>query len=241
MSENLAKSGKRYICFTPEMQEDFDRLPEKHQRFVKFYANGGFSKKAAYVAAGYTDSKNAKNSAYDLAKNIARFDEFVAALQGQKNVTDAYDPESEVSKKIDEIAEGDLLPTPIVPAEIEGTGAKLDLAEMSAEQAKRIQFFRDIASGKTKTVKKTKTFDREGKCTGSKVEEITDVAMQMRARFELDKALGMNEMMKVGQITAGKVTINIVDCSNHAELDDKRNDIFDGELSEETSAGGENE
>ena len=73
------------------------------------------------------------------------------------------------------------------------------------------------------------------------MEEITDVAMQMRARFELDKALGMNEMMKVGQITAGKVTINIVDCSNHAELDDKRNDIFDGELSEETSAGGENE
>lgn len=235
MSENLTERGKRYICFTPEMQEDFDRLPEKHQRFVKFYANGGFSKKAAYVAAGYTDSKNAKKSAYDLAKNIARFDEFVAALQGQKNVTDAYDPESEVSKKIDEIAEGDLLPTPIVPAEIEGTGAKLDLAGMSAEQAKRIQFFRDIASGKTKTIKKTKTFDREGKCTGSKVEEITDVATQMRARFELDKALGMNEMLKVGEVKAGSITIKIVDCSNHEALNDPRNNIFEGELSEETS------
>lgn len=234
MSENLAKSGKRYICFTPEMQEDFDRLPEKHQRFVKFYANGGFSKKAAYVAAGYTDSKNAKKSAYDLAKNIARFDEFVAALRGQKNVTDAYDPESEVSKKIDEIAEGDLLPTPIVPAEIEGTGAKLDLAKLSAEQAARLQFFRDIASGKTKTIKKTKTYDREGKCTGSKVEEITDVATQMRARFELDKALGMNEMLKVGEVKAGSITIKIVDCANHEALADPRN-IIEGDLSEETS------
>ena len=234
MSENLAKSGKRYICFTTEMQEDFDRLPEKHQRFVQFYANGGFSKKAAYVAAGYTDSKNAKKSAYDLAKNIARFDEFVAALRGQKNVTDAYDPESDVSKQIDEMAEFDLLPAPIVPAEIVGTGAKLDLAAISAEQAKRIQFFRDIASGKTKTVKKTKTFDREGKCTGSKVEEITDVATQMRARFELDKALGMNEMLKVGEVKAGSITIKIVDCANHEALDDPRN-IIVGELSEETS------
>ena len=234
MSENLAKSGKRYICFTPEMQEDFDRLPEKHPRFVMFYANGGFSKKAAYVAAGYTDSKNAKTSAYDLAKKIARFDEFVAALRGQKTVTDAYDPESDVSKQIDDIAEGDLLPTPIVPAEIVGTGASLDLAEMSAEQAKRIQFFRDIASGKTKTIKKTKTFDREGKCTGSKVEEITDVATQMRARFELDKALGMNEMLKVGEVKAGIITIKIVDCANHEALADPRN-IIEGELSEETS------
>lgn len=235
MSENLAKSGKRYICFTPEMQDDFDRLPPKHQLFVLYVANGAYSRKGAYVAAGYQDTPNAKKSAYDLEHKIPRFQEFVDALRGQKAVQDAYNPDSDVSKTIDDLAEKELPPAPIVPAEVVGTGASLDVTKLSAEQAARIKFYRDIASGKVKSVKRTKTYDRDNNLTGEKVEEVTDVQAQMRARAELDKILGMNEMLKVGEVKAGSITIKIVDCSNREALEDPRNDMIYGTLSEETS------
>lgn len=235
MSENLSEKGKRYICFTPEMQDDFDRLTPKHQLFVLYMANGGYSRKGAYVAAGYQDTPNAKKSAYDLEKKIPRFQEFVEALRGQKAVQDAYNPNSDVSKDIDDLAEKALPPAPIVPAEVVGTGASLDVTKLSAEQAARIKFYRDVASGKTKSVKRTRTYDRDGNFTGEKLEEVTDVQAQMRARAELDKILGMNEMLKVGEVKAGSITIKIVDCSNREALEDPRNEMIYGTLSEETS------
>lgn len=235
MSNNLTESGKRYICFTIEQQEAFDRLGEKAQRFVMFVANGGFSKRAAYVAAGYKDTPNAKKGAYMLEKRIPMFQEFVAALRGQNNKMQAYDPDSAVSKQIDEIAKGGFEEPPIVPAEVIGTGNGLNLVEMSAENARRAQFYRDIVTGKAKTRKVTKTYDKDRQLTGYKIEETTDVAAQMRARLELDKVLGVSEMLQVGQVKAGSITIKIVDCANHEALEDPRNNMIVGELSEETS------
>ena len=51
---------------------------------------------------------------------------------------------------------------------------------------------------------------------------------------QVAKALGMNEMLKVGEVKAGSITIKIVDCANHEALADRRN-IIVGDLSEDSS------
>ena len=228
LTSNLAKSGKRYTCFTPEQQATFDHLQEKAKRYLLFRAQG-FSKRGAYAAAGYKDNQNASKGARVLESRIPDCEELLQALCGHNERMEVYQEESKTSQQIDEIAKTDFEMPPIVPAEVEGVQDKIDLQNISGETARRIQFYRQIANGVVKSIKTTKTYDKDGNLTGKKVEEFSDVSVRMKARAELDRALGLNDMLQIGQVSAGSITINIVDTSKKDELADPRNNIIIGD------------
>ena len=212
MSENLTKSGKRFTCLTPEQQADFDHLQPKAQKYIIYRAQG-FSKKGAYVAAGYKDSQNSTNGARVLESRIANFEELLSAFSGHNERLEAYKEGTATSKKIDEIAENGFEMPPIVPAELEGVQDKIDFQNMTRETAEKISMLRRIANGTIKYKKTTTVLDKQGEIKETKVEEISDPLVRMKAREQLDRALGLNDMLQIGQIKAGSITINIVDAS----------------------------
>jgi hypothetical protein len=57
------------------------------------------------------------------------------------------------------------------------------------------------------------------------VEEVSDVDVKMRARKELDRILGLNQLPDLDKLQVGDITINIVDASKRDELEDNRNSI----------------
>ena len=61
-----------------------------------------------------------------------------------------------------------------------------------------------------------------------RVEELEDVKIKFEARKEIDKILGLNSLLDIGKITAGSVTINIVDASKKDLEEEERpnHDIF---------------
>lgn len=164
-----------------------------------------------------------------MESRIPDYEELLQALCGHNERMEVYQEESKTSQQIDEIAKTDFEMPPIVPAEIEGVQDKIDLQNISGETARRIQFYRQIANGVVKSIKTTKTYDKDGNLTGKKVEEFSDVSVRMKARAELDRALGLNDMLQIGQVSAGSITINIVDTSKKDELADPRNNIIIGD------------
>ena len=80
-------------------------------------------------------------------------------------------------------------------------------------------------NGKVKTVRKTKKYNALGALLETKVEEISDVDVKMRARKELDKILGLNQMPDLSKLQMGDITINIVDASKKEEIEDSRNTV----------------
>ena len=93
------------------------------------------------------------------------------------------------------------------------------------ETARRIQFYRDIMNGKIKTVRRTTRYNAMGEKIETKVEEVSDVETKMKARKELDRILGLNQMPDLDKFQVGDITINIVDASKREELEDSRNQV----------------
>ena len=103
----------------------------------------------------------------------------------------------------------------------------------SGELARQIQFFRDIAEGKIKTVKRT--VYRNGDKTTTKTEYISDVDTRIKARKELDRLLGISALQPLGQISAGgNVNIMIVDASKKDAVEDSRNNPVFMEMQDKT-------
>ena len=222
-----SSQGKRYICFTPEQQAIFDHLKDKSQRYLLFRAQG-FTKKDAYGAAGYKLNHNSNKGANVLESRIPQCEELLSALRGHNTRLDAFKPDSEVSKKIDELAKKDFEMPAVVPGELIGTESQVDLANMSGETAREIQFYRDIVAGKICSVKTKETFDKDGNLIGKTVEKVKDLALRMKAREQLSRSLGLNDMLQIGQIKAGSITINIVDASKDDDDDEPKNVIDAG-------------
>ena len=228
-NEPLTISGRRYACFTAEQQQEFDHLGEKVQRYI-LYLSQGLGKKAAYVAAGYKESANSHKGARVLEWRHPIIKDLVEALRGHNQRQDVYKEGTDISKQIDKMAEGALDDVPIVPMDLVGTEDRVKIEEFTAEQARRAQFYRRVLNGEIKNVKKRTRYDKEGNCIGYEIEETTDVATRMKARVELDKVIGIKDMLNsVGQISVGNITINIVDASKQEEKDDERNKIIEGE------------
>ena len=93
----------------------------------------------------------------------------------------------------------------------------IEVDKISGETAKNIQFFRQIAEGKIKSVKVTTTYDANGKITGSKKEETSDIDTRIKAQKELARLLGLKEVVELGRATAGNINIMIVDASKAAD------------------------
>ena len=54
---------------------------------------------------------------------------------------------------------------------------------------------------------------------------MSDVETKMKARKELDRILGLNQMPDLGSLQMGDITINIVDASKREEIEDSRNTV----------------
>lgn len=209
--ESVAKP-RRYACFTIEQQKAYDSLGWRARKYIDFRGQGN-NKSAAYRLAGFETRFPAQASRH-LEENHPEIPDLVNAITGQRKVRQLDEADSNINKQIDALA-------------IKGSADKLQAVVDSgdSETAERIQFYRDIISGKIKTIRKTKKYNADKIFQGMTIEEVSDINVKVQARKELDKILGLNQMIVLGQITSGSFTFNFVDASNKEELADSRNKI----------------
>jgi hypothetical protein len=203
---------KKYACFTKEQQEAYDKLPSRHRAYIDYRGQGN-SKTNSYKMAGF-NGKVAGQAAYILEKRSPTIVPLVDCILAQKQVRDLTVQESQINQQIDALALQ------------EGAEKMLEVIEgADGETAKRIKFYRDVMNGKVKTVRTTMRYNAMGALTEKKVEEVSDVDTKMKARKELDKILGLNQLIDIDKVQMGDITINIVDASKQDELEDNRNSI----------------
>lgn len=210
--------GKVYSCFTERQQKAFNSLPEKRQKYVVLRGQG-YSKADAYELAGYKEKQRGVGG-YNLENQNPIIAELIDVMLGKIVNPPIYSDENAIAMVVDNKANSTL------PIELQNAGA------MSDEDAKRIQFYRKIVNGEIKSIKVTKTFDKDGNLTGKKVEETSDINMRIQARREMDRILGLNAVIDMGQVNAGDIKITIVDASLREEpkkeVDDQRGETIDG-------------
>ena len=203
---------KKYSCFTPEEQEVYERLPPRQRLYIDYRGQGN-SKTMAYKMAGF-GAQTAPQAAYMLERRNRTIRELVDKIYAQKQVRDLAKQDSAINQKIDALATQ------------AGAEKVLEVIEgADGETAKRIQFYRDVINGKIKTVRKVKKLNAAGVVTETRIEELSDVESKMKARKELDRILGLNQMIDLDKFQMGDITINIVDASKQDELEDSRNKV----------------
>lgn len=207
----------RYDKLDNELRKAYESLPERQKRYVD-YRVAGFGKKDAYIKAGYKAGKNAAQAAYILERNIPQISQVIEAMAALKFVSDLDKAKGEPMEVIDAKAS---------VAVAQSKALMERIMKMEPEEAERLQFYMDVMSGKIKTKKKVKNISEAG-IVSYRVEEIEDVKIKFEARKEIDKILGLNRLLDIGKITAGSVTINIVDASKKDLEDEERpnHDIF---------------
>lgn len=211
-AKKIYDAPKHYACFTPEQQEYFNKLPKRQRAYVEFRGQG-YSKTVAYKMSGY-DGKVAGQAAYMLEQRNKGIAECIEALAREKQAKDLLDSKSKISQQVDALAR---------QTKTEDLLSKID--GMDGEQARRIKFYRSIIEGKIKSVRITTKKNAAGIVVETKIEELADVDSRIRARKELDKLLGLQAVIDMGDIQVGDITINIVDASKKEELADSRNTV----------------
>lgn len=207
----------RYDKLDNELRKAYESLPERQRRYVD-YRVAGFGKKDAYIKAGYKAGKNAAQAAYILERNIPQISQVIEAMAALKFVSDLDKAKGEPMEIIDAKAS---------VAVAQSKALMERIMKMEPEEAERLQFYMDVMSGKIKTKKKVKNISEAG-IVSYRIEEIEDVKIKFEARKEIDKILGLNRLLDIGKITAGSVTINIVDASKKDLGEEERpnHDIF---------------
>lgn len=205
--------ARRYACFTSEQQQVYEKLPTLQRLYVDYRGQGN-SKANSYRMAGYK-SANASQAAYILERNSKVITELINTILTQRKVRELAKADSAINKQIDALAMQQTAEKAIEA--IEGA---------DGETARRIQFYRDIVNGKIRTVKKIIKKNAAGAIVETRIEELSDVETKIKARKELDKLLGLNEMPDLGSLQMGDITINIVDASKKDEIEDSRNTIL---------------
>lgn len=206
------KRIKTYRCFTSEQRKSYEALTDKQRLYVD-YRGKGYNKSNAYRMAGY-DSRNPAQAAYMMEHTNKVIGDLIGILERQGRVESLIEEDSPLNQTINALAEQEGAEQVI--QKIEGA---------DSETAKRIQFYRDIISGKIKTVKKIKRYNAKGALIDTRIEEQNDLDVKMRARRELDKILGLNQVIDLDKLQIGGITVNIVDASKKDEVEDERNKI----------------
>ena len=198
---------KRIVCYTEAQQAAYEGLNERQRRYVDFRALG-YNKSDSYRKAGYNETRNVSVNACQLEKTPVIKDLVETRLK-VRTAQDIFDSDSKLARQIDAMAEQQYA---------DGALKALDdiVEGGDVEMARRVQFYRDIASGKIKSVRKTTFIDKNGLKT-YKIEETSDVAVRVQARKELDMLLGLNKGLDLGQMKVGDITINFVDSTKKDE------------------------
>ena len=207
--------GRKVACFTREQQDAYDRLNPRHQLYVD-YRGLGYSKAESYRCAGF-NGKTAKQGALQLEKTKPVIKQLIDVIQKHNMAAHAIAMEKK---------ESDLRSSPVGDEEVTSEHRLNALAQqsddkrtlqtiedMDANTADRIRFYRGIINGKIKTTKETINYDASGVVKSRKVEIIDDVGQRVNARRELDRIMGIGQLTQLGNISAGQITINIVDAS----------------------------
>lgn len=206
----------KYACFTPEQQKQFELLTTRQRSYVLYRAKG-YGKTDSYRMAGFGGAHITQCS-YMLERKNPVITELINAMCKVRQVGDIVKPDSDIGKKIDALA-------------LQNTAEKVleKIEGADGETAQRIQFYRDIISGKIKSKKIITTTDRNGNVVSKRIEETNDIDARMKARKELDRILGLNEIIDVGALQVGDITVNIVDASKREEIEDKKNSVVLGD------------
>lgn len=203
---------KKYNCLTEEEQSYYAGLNRNKRLYVDFRAQG-YNRANAYVMAGFTGD-NASQSAYNMEKRDQGLVDLITILRKDMTLRTIGKQDSKLNQRIDALAKQ--VKTEQVLATIDGA---------DGETAERIKFFRDIVNGKIKSKKIIREYNAEKKVVKTREEVYEDVGVKLQARKELDRILGLNQIVDVGKIEMGELTINIVDASNKNALADDRNKI----------------
>ena len=207
--------GRKVVCFTREQQEAYDALNPRHQLYVD-YRGLGYSKAESYRCAGF-NAKTAKQGAVQLEKIKPVIKQLIDVMQKHNMAAHAIAMEKKESDlRMSPAGDEEVTSEHRINALAQQSDDKMvmqTLKDMDANTADRINFYRGIINGKVKTTRETITYDASGVVKGRKVEIIDDVAQRVNARRELDKILGIGQLTQLGNISAGQITINIVDAS----------------------------
>ena len=206
------KMATKFACFTAEQQAAYERLTPAQQRYI-LCRSQGYNKAESWRLTGYKGKRAAQVAALLERDNaiVKELADIVVQDRRLKNFTDG---------------EGDLNDTAVMLAKQKGVEKAIRAIEgADSETAKRIVFYREIISGKIKTVKIKKRFNKAGELVERIVEETSDIAVRMQARKELDRLLGLNSVMEMDKLQVGSITVNIVDASRQEALADSRNNV----------------
>ena len=211
----------KYGFLEREKLDYYNTLDIRRKKYIDFRGQG-YTKIEAYRMAGYNATKNASQSAYNIEKgNVATI---INDILNYRKLNELADGKGDLQRQINALTTSKQAEKAIQVIE-----------NATGEEARRIKFYTDISSGKTKTIEKTTVKDREGNIKEERiVEKEPTIADRMAARKQLDILLGLNDIPgEVGSLQAGQITITIVDASNKQQLDDKRNHVsIDADITE---------
>ena len=204
----------KYGFLEPHLLQNYSNLDLRRKRYIDFRVQG-YNKTESYKMAGYNSTKNIGQAAYQLDNNPV-IKEIIDAITTKKKLDDFTEGKGNLKNQIDALSSSS-----------QAKKALKVIENATGEEAIRIQFYQNIAIGKTKTIEKTTIKDKDGNIKEERiVEKEPSVADRMVARAKLDTILGLNDMpSEVGVIQGGPITITIVDASNKQQKQDKRNDV----------------
>lgn len=189
---------------TKEQNAYYDTLNDKQKQYVKLRGEG-LDKKEAYRLSGW-GGRHPTQAASVLESRNPLMVELIQVFNNNRKVNGLSQEVSEINKEIDKKVK-----------QADDANALATIATCDAETARRIQFYRDVINGKVFGKKITRRYDKDNVLIERKVEEITSVEAKMTARKELDRILGINQIIDLDQIKVKDITINIVDASRREE------------------------
>lgn len=208
------------------------------QNFIQYCAKG-MTKKGAYVAAGYADTKNAGDGAKKLQLRHPIIRELIEAFKGHNKKMDAIYGEGRTAENINELAKKAVKELPVLPSSSALVEKGIDVSELSAQQAESFNFYRDIYLGRIQNEKRTIKKDKDGNVTGVIEEKQSTIDQRIRARQKMDEILGIHETLaSMGEITMGQITVKIVDARK--DDDDADESIVASKGDYSVSKGAEN-
>lgn len=213
VTDKKESTVKKYKFFTAEEQAAYEKMNVRRRAYID-YRGQGYGLKQSALMAGF-GGNNPSQSGYLQEYKTPMIKHLIEVIQKQNSAVNFIKGEGSEGRKLDALALQEN-----AEKTLEKAGA------IDGETAKRIQLYRDIVNGKIKSIKKVSRYNNMGALIDTRVEETSPIEMRIQARKELDKILGLNQLIDVGSIQAGgDITINIVDASKKEELEDDRNKV----------------
>lgn len=204
----------KYGYLDKQLLDYYNTLDIRRKKYIDFRGQG-YNKAESYKMAGY-NAKNYGQAAYNLERNDNTLREIIVNISEHNRLDNFAKGDGDLTRQINALSDS-----------AQTRKALKVLENATGEEAMRIKFYTDIASGKTKTLEKTTIKDRDGNIKEERiVEKEPSIADRMVARAKLDGILGITDMTSaIGQVQAGQITVTIVDASNKQQKQDKRNDV----------------